>query len=317
MSGDPLADPTPSPRWTVRHLPPKARSITELIGSGTLDPELAATLWVLLEGRVPLIVAGPAQGSGRSTLLGALLDLVPPDVRRIELAGVDEDFAWLPQASELGWTRAPAAGAPVGAAAAAPVMPPNGHEGPVRPDSTLIVVPEFSDVLPSFTWGEPARIAVRAATIGYGLGATIAGDGLEDVLAALSAPPNGLTEDELSRIGMVLVVGRVGPRSMPRVVAAHYVRPVARDEHGHVQRLGPAVLATWDARRDRFEHFGWGITPELALRVGRRAGDFELEVARRRELLERLSAGGVVEVEAVRSAIDHDRTHSTSAAISS
>ena len=70
-------------------------------------------------------------------------------------------------------------------------------------------------------------------------------------------------------------------------VAAHYLRPVARDMHGHVQKLGPAVLATWDGRAGRFEHFGWGVTPELAMRTGRHAGDFEIELERRREALER------------------------------
>ena len=91
-------------------------------------------------------------------------------------------------------------------------------------------------------------------------------------------------------------------------MAAHYIRPVARDEHGHVQRLGPAVLATWDADHDRFEHFAWGITPELALRVGRTAGDFELEVDRRRDYLAGLADAGIVEVEAVRAAIDGYRS---------
>jgi hypothetical protein len=51
------------------------------------------------------------------------------------------------------------------------------------------------------------------------------------------------------------------------------------------------VLATWDAATDRFEHFGWGVTPELALRTGRRAGDFELEQERRRAAFE-AHAGG-------------------------
>jgi hypothetical protein len=88
-----------------------------------------------------------------------------------------------------------------------------------------------------------------------------------------------------------------------RVAAAHYVRPVVRDQHGHLQRLGPAVLATWDDAADAFEHFGWGITPELARRVGRRAGDFEIEVDRRREHLEGLAAGGVTEPVAARTAI--------------
>ncbi len=70
-----------------------------------------------------------------------------------------------------------------------------------------------------------------------------------------------------------------------RVVAAHFVRPVARDVHGHLQRLGPAVLATWDPEMDEMEQFGWGVTPELARRVGLRAGDFEVEVGRRRDHL--------------------------------
>ena len=61
--------------------------------------------------------------------------------------------------------------------------------------------------------------------------------------------------------------------------------------HGHIQKLGPAILATWEDRAGRFEHFGWGVTPELALRTGRRAGDFELEQDRRREALATGSTG--------------------------
>ena len=38
-------------------LSPTPRSIVELIRAGVLDADLAATLWVLIEGRVPIIVA--------------------------------------------------------------------------------------------------------------------------------------------------------------------------------------------------------------------------------------------------------------------
>ena len=55
----PMADASPSPgRWAFRPLPPEPRSVVELIRAGTLDAELAATLWVLIEGRVPVVVAG-------------------------------------------------------------------------------------------------------------------------------------------------------------------------------------------------------------------------------------------------------------------
>jgi hypothetical protein len=272
--------------WVLRPIPPLPRSITELIAAGTLDAELAATIWLLVEGRVPVVVAGDGQGVGKSTLLGALLDFLPPDIHVVELRGLDETFDWLPQASELGWPGVPAR--PVGA--------------PVRPETTVILAAELSDHTPAYTWGESARVAVRAAALGYGLAATIHGDSLDDVLAGLRGAPVLLSEDELSRLGVVVVLRRVD-RDRRRVVAAHYLRPVARDAHGHVQRLGPAVLATWDSTTDRFEQFGWGVTPELASRVGRRAGDFELEWADRRAFLDDLVARGVTDVSEVRAAI--------------
>jgi len=286
-----LADATPTRAgWAFRPVPPTPRSVAELIRSGTLDAELAATLWVLIDGRVPIIVAGLERGTGKSTVLGALLDLLPAGVRTVELAGSTETFDWLPQATELGWTRDH--GSPSG----------QRLEPPVRPDSTVLLVPEFSDHLPSYTWGAEARIAIRAASIGYGLAATIHGDTLEAVFEQLGRPPVRADEDELSRLGVVLILRRLDD-DRRRVVAAHYVRPTARDEHGHVQRLGPAVLATWDPATDRFEHFGWGVTPELALRVGRKAGDFELEVDRRRDYLAGLAVAGIVGVDDVRTAL--------------
>jgi hypothetical protein len=270
----------------------------ELIAARTLDAELAAMSWVLIEGRVPIVVAGGAPGVGASTLLAALLDFLPPDLRVIELAGPDETFAWLPQASDLGWRPSPGTGPRTGAEIE------RGRAGPVRPDDTVILVPELSDRLPSTTWGEVARIAVRAAAIGYGLAATMRADRLETVFETLRRPPVLLTDDELSRIGLVLVLSRLDD-GRRRVTAAHYVRPLARDEHGHVQRLGPAVLTTWDAATDTHEHFGWGILPELARRLGQSAGDLEIEIDRRRALLDDLAARP--STTDVRAAIDADR----------
>jgi hypothetical protein len=280
-----------SRRWAFRPIPPEPRSIAELIRAGALDAELAATLWILIEARVPVLVAAAARSVGKTTLLTALLDFVPPAVEVVELRGVDETFDWLPQASELGWP--------------GPARRP-GSGPPIRPDNTILLAAELSDHTPAYTWGDAARVAVRAAAIGYGLAATIHGDSLDDVFATLRSDPVRLTDDELSRLGVVLVVRQDG-RGVRRVVAAHYIRPVARDEHGHVQRLGPAVLATWDPATQVFEHFGWGIIPELAMRVGRRPGDFEIEAGTRRAVLDGLVASGTTDVDAVRGTIERYR----------
>jgi len=98
------------------------------------------------------------------------------------------------------------------------------------------------------------------------------------------------------------VVGEAadGRRGRLRVTAAHYVRPLARDAHGHSQRLDPAVLAAWDPRLERYEHFAWGVMPEIAARLGRRAGDLEADVHHRRDDLAGLAKAGVTEIGEVR-----------------
>jgi hypothetical protein len=285
--------------WLRAATAPPRRSIVELIGAGTLDAELAALAWVLIEARLPVIVAGLAQGAGKTTLLDSLLDFLPPTVRRVDLSGAEETFEWLPEAAALGW---PGTGP--------------GEPGPipVTPASAFLVAAELSGHLPLYTWGSAARTLVRAASIGYGIGATIHADRLEDVHEALRSPAVGLTDDELSYLGLVLVVrpergpdGHVGRR----VVAAHYARPVGRDEHGHVQHLSPAVLAARDERTDRLEHFAWGVLPEIGIRLGRAPGELEREQELRAGILVGLVRDGVVDVPSVQAVIaGHHRSAS-------
>ena len=274
---------------------PARRSIVELIASGVLDADLAALAWILVEARIPLIVGGLQRGAGKTTLLEALLDFLPPLTRRIDLAGMTEDFAWLPEAEALGWSRS---------------TPSTPAAIRVAPASTFLVAAEISDHLPIYTWGQAARTLVRAASIGYGIGAALHADRLEDVHALLRARPVGLTDDELTYLGLILIVrADRGPDGLVRrrVVAAHYARPVGRDEHGHTQRLPPAILAHRDAAADRLDHFEWGVMPELAIRLNRKAGELEQDQARRADVLGELVKAGVVDVDSVRAAIAANR----------
>ena len=125
-----------------------------------------------------------------------------------------------------------------------------------------------------------------------------AADGPAAAIRSLAAEPGLVTSGPGAAIEDVLrqpvplrpATGVVVVLDAGRVVASHLHRPPLRDGAGHVRPQGPAVLATWDAGAVRWEHFAWGVTPDLAAAIGRRPGDFELEHDRRRDFLAALVA---------------------------
>jgi hypothetical protein len=243
------------------------QSIGALVHGGALDAELAGLVELMVGARVPVVVAGPA-APARDRFVEAVIDLLPPDTRIVVLAGEAEDFEWLPEAIELGWRHDHG------------IVRVSGPAAPERPSpaTTVMVARDLGGDGSEAVGGSRARLAVRALALGYGLVAAMSANGLEGVFDRLGDAAIGTDEDERSRVGLVLALEESA--AGPRVVAAHYVRPLARDAHGHVQRLPPAVLATWDPEADRWDHFAWGVLPELADRTGRRPVDFEREQAR-------------------------------------
>ena len=202
-----------------------------------MDAELAAIVWLLVEARVPLVVAAPEGRAGAGgQLLAGIIGSIHPDEAVESLAG------------------------PLG---------PAGASSLVR--------------------GRRAGGVLEAAS-------------LADVRTRLGTGPLPLSEDQLTFLGCVLVIGEAGEarRGRLRVTVAHYVRPLARDAHGHSQRLDPAVLAAWDPRLERYEHFAWGVLPEIAARLGRRAGDLEADLHHRRDDLAGLAKAGLTDIGEVR-----------------
>lgn len=243
-----------------------APSIIGLLRAGVLDAELAGLAWLLIEARVPVIVAGAAESqAARVQLRDALTVFLPSCGWRV---AIDRGGGGL-----QGLTAADAA-------------------------STNLVGLDLT--------GEPApavQVAFKALPRGTDLAASIEADSLEDVHARLRRLDIRMSDDELTFLGLVLVLRTVSP-ARDRVVAAHYARPLARDPNGHVQRMGPAVLATWDPATDAFEQFAWGVASELAGRAAIRPGDLESEIERRADFLRRLEAGGVDDGGEVRIAIE-------------
>ena len=84
-----------------------------------------------------------------------------------------------------------------------------------------------------------------------------------------------------------------------RVASAHLLRPPLRDGAGHVRPQGPAVLAFRLEAEDRLEHFAWGVMPELAAGMDRKAGDVEAELEERAAWLGGMVSSGPSDPDAV------------------
>lgn len=212
-------------------------SIVALVAKGVMDAELAALVWLLVEARVPLVVAAPQGRVGAGgELLAGIIGSIHADEQTDSIRG------------------------PLSAAGA----------------SSLVR--------------------------GRRSGGVLEAGSLAEVHQVLGAGPLPLSEDQLTFLGCVLVIGEgsEGRGGRLRVTVAHYVRPLARDAHGHSQRLGPAILAAWDPRLERYEHFAWGVLPEIAARLGRRAGDLEADLHHRRDDLAGLAKGGLTDLAEVR-----------------
>jgi hypothetical protein len=138
--------------WGYHWSLPRPMSAVEIVGSGTLDARLMATLWSVVARRRGVMLASEAPMAGKTTTLSALVDFLPDQTVGVFLRGWAEDFGWLDE---------------VGA------------------DRGYLLVNEMSDHLPIYVWGRNARAALILAGRGYGLGATMHADSLEEALAQM------------------------------------------------------------------------------------------------------------------------------------
>lgn len=156
------------------------------------------------------------------------------------------------------------------------------------------------------------RAALGTTTGRSGLAAVVDAPEIAGVLEVLAR--QGLTDDEVSFLGVVLVVDRPAEADgAPRVTSAHYLRPLVRDAGGHRRRQRPAVLATWRPADDDWDDFAWGIAPDLAERCRLRPGDFEAEREPRTAALRHHAHGGHEHHGAPHGEHEHDGGHSHAA----
>ena len=212
--------------WGWHWQPPVPLSIMQIIEAGSADSELMALLWAMLSRRASLIVAAEPPMAGKTTTLTALLDLLPPDTKKIYLRGHYETFDF-------------------------------AREESVDPAHTYVLANEMSDHLAVYLWGSRIYKTFELLDQGYAIGSTMHAETVDDVIAILNSDPLKVPPGWIAQLTLVInlyVSGTYGP-SVRRFNTVHMLTPGTGDaSDGLLPGVKPLLLSSWDRTADTFDH---------------------------------------------------------------
>lgn len=183
---------------------PSQLSIVDLIANDSIDAEVAAALWWMLEQGASLVVAALPQGAGKTTLATTLLSFLPDDAAAYVTSGPFD-----------------------------PVQPP-AHEGPL-----YLLINEISDHLPVYLFGPGLQRAAALIEGGTRAIATVHAPSAEGVVLMLRHEA-GLPDAVTGRFALAVVIHVTRTESgVARRVSE--VGLIEQSAHGPVARLIAAI----------------------------------------------------------------------------
>ena len=276
--------------WGYHWSPPRPMSAVEIVGTGSLDARLMATLWAVTSRRRSVMLASEAPMAGKTTTLSALVDFLPPGTVGVFLRGWRGDFDWTDE---------------------------------VGPERGYLLVNEMSDHLPIYVWGRNARGALEMAGRGYGMGATMHADSLDEAIALLRGQL-GAGDADLAGLSIYLQysayrtpagmyrrveeawhlrLGDDGVLAPVRLAALHGGRSPSLT--GAQRDPEPPMLAGDGGRSSRPLVHDPAAYAVLAASLGLQPPDLEAELAARSEYLTALADRGICDPASVADAVSH------------
>jgi flagellar protein FlaI len=222
------------PTFTIRKFTKVPWTPVQLVSFGTLSPEMLAYLWMMMQYKLNVLIAG-GTGSGKTTLLNAIAFFIPPEARVVSIEDTRElnlsRENWLPSVVRTGVNA--------------------GGVGDVDMFSLLRAsfrqLPDY--VIVGEVRGQEASVLFQGMASGHASISTIHADSVETVIRRLETPPINLSPtlvNELDAVAIMThaVVNGKETRKLREVVEVINVNP-----DGTFQTNTPFI---WDPARDKF-----------------------------------------------------------------
>jgi flagellar protein FlaI len=262
------------PTFTIRKFTKVPWTPTQLISFRTMSPEMLAYLWILIQYKSNILIAG-GTASGKTTLLNAISFFIPPEARVVSIEDTRELTLsrenWLPSVARSG----------SGLGTLGEISMFNLLKSSFRQNPDYVVVGEVR--------GEEASVLFQGMASGHASLSTIHADSVDTLIKRLETPPINLSPTLINTIDVVgimthAIVGKQETRKLREIVEIVNVTPD-----------GIAVTNTpfvWGAREDVFyfkkaSHAFEKISNRFGFTIPELEKEFRLRTALLNELVKR------------------------------
>ena len=182
--------------FSIRRFREEPFSVVDLVDMGTLNEEIAAYFWLLIENRMTIAVIG-GTGAGKTSTLNALASLVKPSMKIVTVEEIPE--LNLPHENWVQLVARESYGLGVMKTGEVSLFDLVKTSLRYRPD--YIVVGEIR--------GEEAFVLFQALATGHGGLTTLHADSLDYTVKSLTSPPMNVAEPYIPLINVAALVERV------------------------------------------------------------------------------------------------------------
>ena len=269
--------------FTIRKFKQDPYSVIDLINFGTINVDIAAYLWILMESKMSIMIIG-STGSGKTTILNAITGLVNPDFKIFSVEDVAEinikHENWFSLVSRVGFG--------------------NSGEGEIglydliksgvrhRPD--YIVVGEIR--------GSEAYVMFQAMATGHGGLCTMHADSLESASKRLQQKPMDIPASYMALMNCAIVIRRVEGQDGKSTRRAVSVQEIKSSDSYH-------DAFKWDPKSDYFnpQLLDSVMLDRISQQTGKSIDEILDEIEKRKIVLQWLIQKGVRAYDKVAEAI--------------
>jgi len=265
--------------FTIRRFREEPFSIVDLIELGTLNEELAAYFWMLIENRMTIAVIG-GTGAGKTSTLNALASLVKPSMKIVTVEEIPElnipHENWVQLVSRESYG--------LGTMKTGEVTLFDLVKTSLRYRPDYIVVGEIR--------GEEAFVLFQALAVGHGGLTTIHAESLDYTVKRLTSHPMNIANAYIPLVNVAALVERVQlPKAISNITFGRRLKSVVEV----VDYEEYKTVANWNPLTDNFQ-LDLSNSEQLrkiALRQGANLKDVLEEVKNRASLLHNLRLQGI------------------------